>query len=150
MAVNICEGLSQLYPQHAKTFEANLDGLIRELDDLQRYGEAQLADLSCREIITFHDGFGYFAEAFGLTILKAVEEESGAEASAQELKELITLVREHQLPAIFIETNGSDSAARTIAAGTGAGVYTLDMAMSGDGYFHSMYHNIDVIKEALE
>ena len=78
-----------------------------------------------------------------------MEEESGAEASASELKHLITLVREHSLPAIFTETNGSDSAAAIIAAETGAKVYTLDMAMSGDRWFDAMYRNIDTLKEAL-
>ena len=79
-----------------------------------------------------------------------MEEESGAEASAAELKELITLVRQHQLPAVFTETNGSDSAAAVISRETGAAVFTLDMAMSGDSWFEAMYHNIHTLKEALE
>ena len=150
MAANICVGLSQRYPQYQDTFEANLSQLLRDLDALQHYGETQLQNLSCREIITFHDGFAYFAEAFGLTILAAVEEEPGAETSAKELKALIHLVREHDLTAIFTEINGADASARIIAAETGAALFTLDMAMSGESYFDSMYRNIDTIKEALE
>ena len=149
MARNICDGLSGLYPQYADTFEENLASLLTDLDALQAYGEAQLSDLNCREIITFHDGFAYFADAFGLTILAAVEEESGSEVSAQELKELITLVQDHDLPAIFVETNGAEASAKTISSATGCGVYTLDMAMSGDSYFDIMYRNIDTIREAL-
>lgn len=149
MARNICDGLSARYPEHRATFEDNLALLLADLEALQAYGEETLAGLSCREIITFHDGFSYFADSFGLTILEAVEEESGSEASAQELKHLITLVNEHNLPAIFIETNGSVSAAEVIARETGAAVFTLDMAMGGDSYFDAMYHNIDTIKEAL-
>lgn len=150
MAQNICAGLIAQYPRYADIFAANLEFLLADLDTLQHYGETQLAQLSCRELITFHDGFAYFADAFGLTILEAVEEESGSEASALELKTLITLTREHKLPAIFIETNGSCSAAEVIARETGAGLYTLDMAMSGSSYFEAMYRNIDTIKEALE
>lgn len=149
MASNICAGLTARYPQHADIFTANLETLLSDLDTLQSYGEAQLSDLSCWDLITFHDGFGYFAESFDLHILEAVEEESGSEASAAELKHLIGVVREHDLPAIFIETNGSDSAASVIARETGVGVFTLDMAMAGDSYFDSMYHNIDTLKEAL-
>ena len=78
-----------------------------------------------------------------------MEEESGSEASAQELKHLISIVREHDLPAVFIEANGSVSAAEVIARETGAKICTLDMAMGGDSYFDAMYHNIDTIKEAL-
>lgn len=149
MARNICDGLCGQYPEYASLFQANLTSLLADLEALQAYGEAALADLSCRDLVTFHDGFAYFAESFGLHILRAVEEESGSEASAAELKELIGIVREQELPAIFIETNGSVSAADVIARETGAAVYTLDMAMSGDSYFTAMYHNIDTIKEAL-
>ena len=119
------------------------------MQGLPGYGQQTLAELSCRELITFHDGFSYFAESFGLTILKAVEEESGSEASAGELIELIDLVESHGLPAIFTERSGSDAAASILAAETGVKVYSLDMAMSGDSYFTAMYHNIDTIKEAL-
>ena len=150
MARNICNSLTALYPLYRDIFSANLDMLLRDLDALQAYGEAQLASLACREIITFHDGFAYFADAFDLTILAAVEEEAGAETSAQELKELITLVNAHSLPAVFTETNGGTAAAQVISADTGAAVYSLDMAMSGDSYFDIMYRNIDTIKEALE
>lgn len=149
MAQNICKGLSARYPGHRNTFEANLTALLSDLDALQSYGESQLAGLSCRELITFHDGFAYFADAFGLSILEAVEEESGSEASAAELKHLITLVREHDLRAIFTERSGSVSAAGVISTETGAKVFPLDMAMAGNSYFDAMYHNIDTIKEAL-
>ncbi len=149
MAQNICAGLSARYPRHRDTFEANLASLLADLDALQAYGDAALSGLSCRDLITFHDGFGYFAESFDLHILKAVEEESGSEASAADLKDLITLVRAHDLPAIFTETNGSASAAAVISRETGAAVFTLDMAMAGESYFTAMYHNIDTLKEAL-
>ena len=85
-----------------------------------------------------------------MTILEAVEEESGSEASAKQLISLISLVRQHQLPAIFIETNGSVSSAGIVAAETGVPVYTLDMIMSGEDYFDAMYRNIDSLQEALQ
>ena len=149
MAQNICAGLSARYPQYSQTFEHNLDSLLQDLDALQQYGNDTLTDLQCRSLITFHDGFSYFAQGFDLTILKAVEEESGSEASARELIELVNLVEEQSLPAIFTEVSGSTSAAGIIARETGCGVYRLDMAMAGDSYFEAMYHNIDTIKEAL-
>jgi len=150
MAQNICEGLSKVYPENAEHFQKNLESLLEQLDELQNYGEDALSDLECRELITFHDGFSYFAGAFGLTILEAVEEESGSEASAQELIHLIGEVEGHNLPAIFTEKSGSASAASVIARETGTQVFQLDMAMAGDSYFSAMYHNIDTIKEALQ
>lgn len=149
MSRNICDGLSARYPQYAQTFETNLSQLLNELTVLQQYGEDTLSQLKCRKLITFHDGFSNFADAFDLTIVKAVEEESGSEASARDLIELITLVEENALPAVFTETSGSSSAANIISRETGCGVFSLDMAMSGSSYFDAMYHNIDTIKEAL-
>ena len=149
MAQNICEGLSKQYPEYADIIGANLEVLLFRLDAMQAYGEESLASLSCRELVTFHDGFAYFAESFDLTILQTIEEESGSEASAAELIELVQLVKGHALPAVFTEENGSVSAAEIIAAETGAKIYTLSMAMSGENYFDAMYRNIDAVKEAL-
>ena len=149
MAENIYAGLVARYPEHEHTFSGNLELLLTDFQKLKTYAAEQLQNLSCRELITFHDGFAYFAHSNAFTILEAVEEESGSEASAAELKELILLVREHQLPAIFTEVSGSVSAADIISAETGAAVFTLDMAMQGNSYFEAMYHNIDTIKEAM-
>ncbi len=150
MAQNICDGLKQEYPAHAALFDANLKALTAQLSELDTYGKEALKELSTRKLITFHDGFAYFAQAFDLELLKAVEEESGSEASAKELIELINLVNEHRLPAVFTEENGSVSAAQVIAAETGAKVYNLSMVMSGDDYFTQMRQNIDTLKEALQ
>lgn len=149
MAENICQGLCQRYPECAKTFTENLSSLNLEFDLLKIYGQAAMANIQQRNLITFHDGFSYFAEEWDLNILRAVEEESGSEASAAELKELIGLIRQYEMTAIFTEENGSASAAGIIAKETGCSVYTLSMGMSDKDYFETMYHNIDTIKEAL-
>lgn len=149
MCKNICTELAELYPEHAAQFEANLVLLLGKLDALQSYGEKELQNLKSRDLITFHDGFAYFAESFDLHILKAVEEESGSEASAKELIEMIDLVKDNDLPAIFTEVNGSTAAAKIISAETDVKVFALDMAMAGDSYFDAMYHNIRTVKEAL-
>jgi len=149
MAQTICDGLCQTYPQHAEAFAANLLALTTEIEAVAVYGRQTLASLSCRKMITFHDGFAYFAEAFGLQILEAVEEESGSEASAKELIHLIQEVEHHNLPAVFTEKSGSVSAADIISRETGCGCFMLDMAMAGHSWFDAMYYNIDTIKEAL-
>ncbi len=148
MAQNICAGLCETYPEHTERFQTNLTQLEAELDSLQSYGEETLSSLTCREMVTFHDGFGYFAQAFGLTIAAAVEEESGSEASAKELIHLIELMRECNIPAVFTEVNGSVSAANIICAEISATSHVLDMGMSGD-YFEIMRQNINTVKEAL-
>lgn len=149
MSRNICQQLCIRYPEHTEQFKSNLNGLLQQLNDLQKYGEETLEHLASRDLITFHDGFSYFAECYDLTILKSIEEESGSEASAQDLLELIKLVDDNHIPAIFVEANGSRSAAEIVKRETGAKIFTLDMAISGESYFDAMYKNIDTIKGAL-
>ncbi len=150
MAENIYNNLTAAYPEHADNLYNNFVSLNNTFDALETYAETQLSGISCRELITFHDGFSYMAEAYDLTILHAIEEESGSEASAAELIYLIALVENHSISSLFVERNGSDAAAKIISAQTGMPVHALDMALSGDSYFTAMYHNIDTLKEALK
>lgn len=150
MVQNICAALKAQFPGHREVFERNLAALNADLDAILAYGKEALGELDCRKLLTFHDGFSYLAEAFDLTILEAVEEESGSEASAQKLISLIGLVESQNLPAIFTEVSGSTAAAEVIAAETGVKVFSLDMALSGDSYFTAMYRNIDTLQEALK
>ena len=81
--------------------------------------------------------------------MESIEEESGSEASAAQIIHLVDLVEKNALPAIFVETNGSDACAGIIHNETDVEIYMLDMAMAGNSYFDAMYHNIDTVKEAL-
>ena len=149
MCQNIYNKLCKAYPQHEALFSKNLSALTFDFEELIAYGETQLSGLSSRELVTFHDGFAYLADSFDLTILRAIEEESGREASAAELIHLCHLIEEHNLPCIFTEYSGSVSAAKIISSEIGIDIYQLDMAMSTNNYFKAMYHNINTIKEAL-
>lgn len=155
MAQNIADGLSETDSVHAERYQANADAICVELADLQETLKLELAPLSCREIIPFHDGFSYFADAFGLDILASVEEEEGSEASARQINELSELIRAYNIPCVFIEKNGSDSAARALSQECGIQVAALDMGMSGDetggglaAYEALLRRNIDTIREA--
>lgn len=141
--------LCDIYPQHKDTFEKNLRTLNAKFESLKSHS-LSLYDLQCRELITFHDGFVYLAESFNLHILRAIEEESGSEASAKELIEIINEINSHNLPAIFTEASSATSAADIIEAETGIKVFQLDMALSERDYFEAMEHNIKTLKEALE
>lgn len=155
MAQNIAAGLSKADSAHADLYRANADSLCAALTDFKATLRIELAPLSNRDIIPFHDGFGYFADAFDLHILASVEEEEGSEASARQINQLAQLIRENNIPCVFVEQNGSDSAARALSRECGVQVATLDMGMSGDeaggglaAYQALLRRNIDTIREA--
>lgn len=155
MVQNIADALKEIDPDRAGVYQDNADVALDALASCAAKGRDALKDLSCRELITFHDGFGYFAESFDLTILRSIEEEEGSEASARDIGEIVALIRAHALPAIFTEVNGSDATARAIARETGVEVRTLSMIMSGSGggglepYLEAVNQNIETIRAAL-
>ena len=107
--------------------------------------------MSIPGLITFHDGFQYFARAFDLPLLAAIEEEEGSKASAQVINGTVSLVKENRIPVIFTEVNGSDATAQAIARETGCAVSQLTMLMDGpdDGgltnYLDGLSGNITAI-----
>lgn len=141
--------LGAQYPEFTDRFSENLAAFDEKLSALQTYGNDALGALPCKKLVTFHDGFSYFADSFGLTIAAAMEVESGSEPSARELEDIISIVEENQIPAVFFETNGEAGSAEVVANETGCKVYCLDMAISSSDYFAAMRENIDTVKEAL-
>ena len=156
MMENLAEGLAQADPANAETYRANAQKAQALLTQAQEEITGSLADLSCRELITFHDGFAYFADTFGLTILRSIEEEAGSEASAHDVVEILEEIEHHQLPAIFTEVNGGTATAEMIQRECGIPIYSLDMMMSGptegevgiQTYLNRIIQNAETIQEA--
>jgi len=148
MAENLEKALAKLDPDHAEQY---LEKRV-EISTLLLARKNLMEDLlntyrPSGGLITFHDGFQYFADACGLTLLASIEEEAGSEASAKEIVEITGLVREYDIPVIFTEVNGSDATAGAIARETGCQVLQLSMIMDGpdgglDVYLNAVTDNL--------
>lgn len=159
MLSQISQSLTELDSANGDLYTQNESAAQTALTEANLSWREALAPYKGRSIVTFHDGFQYFANAMGLTIFKAIEEEEGSTASAQELAEIVDAIKLAQkydlgtMP-IFTEVNGSTASADTIAREVGCQVYQLDMIMSGKGtgiqpYLDAMQKNIDTIVEAF-
>lgn len=155
MVENLASRMAEIDPQHKDAYQQNGEktaASYRALGDTLRQ---KLQNLPNKNLITFHNGFSYFAEAFGLNMLCSIEEEEGSEASAEDITKIIGLVREYHIPAIFCEVNGSDSTAQAIARETGIKVYRLSTLMAIpdnwglEGYEDLLTHDVDVILQAM-
>ena len=154
MAQNIAAGLADLDPEQAQAYLANADSIRRTLTEFHGEMTALLGEHHY-DLITFHDGFGYFAESFGMHLLAAVEEEEGSEASAKAIVEITELVNKHGIPAVFTEVNGSDATAKVICRECNIDTYPLSMCMGGEGggleaYMAVIQSNIETILEAYQ
>jgi len=142
--------LGALDPTHAGQYRQNqdlcshmLEGLEASVRNTMSGGKEGAADWI---MITFHNGFQYFADFTSdqtlsphLSLLRSIEEEAGSEASAKEINEIISLIREYDIPVLFTEVNGSQATAEAIARETGVRVVELSMVMDGESDKISAY-----------
>ena len=131
MVRNLQEGFALADPDHGDAYARNGEEAAGQLPSFAGDCTQALEGAEGAALITFHDGFQYFAAAYDLPLLASIEEEEGSEASAMEINEITQLVKEHQLPVIFTEVNGSDATANAISRETGCQVAQLTMLMDG-------------------
>lgn len=153
MVNNLREGLSSLLPESAEKINANADAYIARLAALDAELKEALEALPHKQIVTFHEAFPYFAQAYGLEVVAVVALEPDEPISPRMLKQVIEKVKDAGNPPLFSEPQYENTALRTVAQETGAPVYELDPLVTGDGaltaYEDVMRGNLAVLKEAL-
>ena len=154
---NIAEELSSLDPNHANEYQDNANEYIAKLENLKTEMHSTLDNIAHKDIITFHEAFPYFAVEFGLNIVGVIEIEPDSEPSAKEVENIISIINEKNIKALFTEPQYSSKIADTIAKETGASIYTLDPIVTGDSnekayndYIIKMQENLNTLKEALK
>ena len=130
--LTIADALSRADPAREALYQKNAAAAVDILSVSYTQWKNELMDIQHPHLITFHDGFHYFAEAFGLHLLFSMEEEEGATASAKDILTAAAYVKEYSVPCIFAETNGPKAAARAVSGETGATVSSLSMLMDGE------------------
>ena len=156
MTNNLCEGMAQVWPEHRSALEANRDAYVLRLTALDSELETMLAPLQGKAIITFHEAFPYFANAYGIEIAAVINRDPSDALSPSQLAELVGTVRDLGFPPLFVEPQYSDLSARTLAAETGVAVYQLNPVVTGPAdetaltyYEDTMRLNAQVLLEAL-
>lgn len=150
---NLSEGIIALDPEHEAEYRENTEMYLEKLSALRDKMHSALDHVKNKDIITFHEAFPYFAEEFGLHIAAVINREPDSQPSAKELADTIRLVRETGVKALFVEPLYPETSADIIAAETGAQVYVLDPAVSGEwdknAYLTAMESNLQVLAQAL-
>lgn len=153
MSASICTYLQQADPANAELYLSNYNAYYAELSALAEELKNGTDKLNRLPVITFHEAFGLWGDAYGLDIAASVEREPGTEPTPRELAETIDLVRELDIRALFAEPQYSDTAVKVIARETGATVYTLDPVASGpmelDYYQTAQRENLETLRLAL-
>ena len=80
-----------------------------------------------RVLVTDHDALGYFADTYGFQIVGMVvpSVSTDAEPSAQQIAQLIDVIRAQHVPAIFAGVSVNPALSQQVADEAGAHFYTL-------------------------
>jgi zinc/manganese transport system substrate-binding protein len=152
--------LAELDGVDAATVRARADEYVAELVSLDAEMESTLSAVvpERRVLVTNHEVLGYFADRFDFDVLGAVIPSltTGAQASAADLDELASLIRETGVPAIFAEVTASSDLAAALAKEAGevkvVELFTESLGGAGSGaetYVDMMRTNAELVAGAL-
>lgn len=156
---NIAAGLIKADPAHAADYQANANTYIAHIQAMDQDIKAAIALIppQRRKVITSHDAFAYFGQAYGIQFISATGVASQAEPSAKDVAAIIDKVRREQIAAVFIENVSSAKLVSQIARETGAKVggtlYSDALAQPGQPastYLGMMRWNADQLIAALK
>ncbi len=123
----IRDALIEADPDGEQAYRQNAEDYLAELEDLDSYISEQVQSIpeQNRKLVTFHDGFPYFAEEYGFELTGVVLQNPNAEASSREVAELTRTVQEENVPAIFTEPQFNSGLSDTIAQEANVEVHPL-------------------------
>jgi zinc/manganese transport system substrate-binding protein len=157
-ARNIAESLIQIDPDHETLYRANLARYTEELATLDQDIRSAISAIPAerRKIVTTHDAFGYFAQAYGIEMIAPQGVSTEAEASAKDVARIIRQVKSEKIPAVFLENVSDHRLAERIATESGArmGGKLYSDALSNENapagtYIAMMKTNIRELTKAL-
>lgn len=159
-AQGTAQALITLLPDHAKTIEENTTAYIAQLQTLYAWASEALSRVpeSKRVLITSHDAFNYFGDAFGWEVRGLQGLSTQDEAGVADIQALARFVAEQGIPMLFIESSvppQAINAVREAVIANGGSVSISPYALYSDAmdapetfggtYIGMMAHNVIAI-----
>jgi manganese/zinc/iron transport system substrate-binding protein len=155
--------LIEMDPSHAEIYRANAEGYLAELSGLHDYvrSQAQRVPQEKRVVITAHDAFNYFGQAYGFEVRGLQGISTAAEAGTADVQQLAEFIAERQIPAVFVESSVPARYIEAVQAAVRARGFEVQIggelfsdAMGSTGtpegtYTGMVRHNIDTVVGAL-
>lgn len=163
-ALEIKQALVSADPDNKEVFEKNYKEYSTKLDELHEYVRIRAAEVKKeqRVLITAHDAFGYFGEAYGFEVRGLQGISTAAEAGAGDVKGLADYIADNKIKALFIESSVPRRNVEALQAAVKDRGFSVEIggelfsdAMGDPGTLKGTYlgmvrHNIDTIVEALK
>ncbi len=160
---NVRDALSAARPDSAEVFAANAAAHLAELDELATYAAGILASVpeESRVLVTAHDAFNYFGQAYGFEVMGIQGISTESEAGLRRIADLVDVLVDRRIGAVFVESSVSDRNIRALIEGAAAkghevviGGELFSDAMGEPGTYVGTYigmidHNATTIAGAL-
>lgn len=103
----LAEELAMLLPEQAETFTERAAAYNAQLDTLYEWGVNAIEQLpeELRVLVTSHDAFQYFGDAFGLQVEAVQGLSTEDEAGVGDVQEVVNYVVENDIPVLFVESS---------------------------------------------
>ena len=154
----IRDGLIAADPVGRETYLGNAARYAEELTALEAEVRAAVASVppGRRRVITSHDAFGYFSDAYGIQFLAPRGISTDAEPTAKAVAGLIRQIRAEKITAVFVETMTDGRLVERIAKETGVRVggelYADALSPKGGPaptYVDMVRHNVKLLTAAM-
>jgi len=153
----VAEAFEKADPANAASYEKNEAAYLAKLDELERWIRLQVASLphNKRKLVTSHDALQYFARDYGFTIYPVKGITTAEDPSSQHVKEIIRVIMDQGVKAVFFESIENTRAVQQISdetgAKTGGTLYSDGLGETeGNTYESMMRHNVSAIVEGLK
>ncbi len=157
-AANIRDGLIAADPAGAADYRTTAAALLARLDTLDTDIKAAFLPIprASRKIVTSHEAFRYYGDAYDVDFLAPLGLSGDAEPSAKELAALIGQIRRENIRALFLENITRSPLLQQIARETGVRIggtlYSDALSAAGGpaaSYEAMMRHNTRMVVAAL-
>ena len=155
---DIRDALIAADPAGKAVYEANAAAYLAKLDALDQEVRAVIARIppERRRVITSHNAFGYFGDAYGVDFTAPQGVSTEAETSARDVAAIITQIRKQKVAAVFLENVTDPRLVKQIAAETGAKIGSTlysdaltDAKGDATSYIELIRHNLKELAGAL-
>lgn len=158
---NILNAVSNIDPDHAQQYKARADLYLIQLRALDHWANEQVNAIpkARRILVTHHDAFGYFSQAYGFKAFSPVGWTTGelAGVSIDQRQNIVKQIRDLGVKSIFVETSTNretlDGIAKETGITIGGELYSDAMGASGtagETYIGMMRENILTIVKHLK
>ncbi|MAR73558.1 zinc ABC transporter substrate-binding protein [Halomonas sp.] len=153
---NIRDGLIAVDPDNSEHYASRADSYMEDIQAAHDQVLALLDDLpEHAQVIVGHDAFGHFSRAYGIDFLSPVGLSTEAEPSAADIARMVDVIRERQIPALFVENMSSPALMEQLSEETGVPIAgsLYNGALSEEGmtshYLGMILHNAEVLHQGL-